>query len=344
MRKVLIVIGLQMLVLMLAQCGKDNWACLPGEKAACECAGGAGSGVWECSASGHWGRCQECASCTPGRQVECACEGGEVGYQICAETGDSWGECEGCEPVSGGTDPSDLDDCEYNACVGDICEEPEDCCEASACGSWYYGSEYGFSENYCFPMCDESSDELCKCGDVCVDFGGGFTVCLPEGSFELNNQKLPVGEDFESAYLVDATESDLKASIGSDDIPISTLYAYWWEGDDPEDRWMVIRTEGMSLSNDFWSVNIYIPEPIIESGVGTYPLYNEEDYNFLVEVHSGNMNSDGEITDLWLETLVDDAELNIAATCEPCPADEVECEECEFSVSAYFFGMRSKYE
>lgn len=317
MRNIFIFIIFQILGLILVNCGKDE------------------------------------LSCVPGQREECACGGGESGYQVCDESGDSWGECTGCEADGNETDDStntddssDVDECEYTSCVGDICEEPEDCCDSSACSSWYYEPEYGFSENYCLPMCDDTASS-CKCGDECVDFGDGFVVCLPEGGLSIS-QKLPVGEDSDSVVFMDVTESDFEAYLGSDEIPVSTLYAYWWEGDTEDDRWMIIRTEGISLSNDFWSIYIYIPASTFESGVGTYPLYDDEteEYFFYIEVLSGNLSINKEITDLWLESVLDNASLEIVATCEPCPVDEEEadCEECEFSIAALFFGMRSKLD
>ncbi len=348
MRNLALLVVMAFSGIMMVYCGEDEMACRPGETGECSCDGNAMIGERTCTDEGKWGGCRGCSACVPGKVMDCPCIGGGKGVQECSESGDSWGECTGCGEAVGETDPTELGECDYTTCIGDICEEPSDCCDASACGSWLFLPEYGFSENYCYPMCDPEEAGSCKCDDVCVPIDDGLALCLPEGGFYIESLEIPVGGDMDSAVLIDAGETSYEAFIGADDIPASVIYAFWSEYEDENgeaQRELIIRSDGISLSNDIWISVVYIPEALFLKGEDRYPYINESDeYNFFFEFYSGNLDSSGSISELWLESIGEDAELEIGATCEPCTADDAECETCEFSIAATFFGIRTKVE
>jgi hypothetical protein len=287
--------------------------------------------------------------CVPGEVVTCPCADDGQGVQTCAETGDRFGPCQ-CSPVPDDTDDPILGECDYTPCTGDICAEPDGCCEASTCGSWLFPVDSGFSENYCYPNCDPTSDdEACRCGDVCVDFQDGVATCLPTGALQLSDLSLVVGADSDTAVLVDTVDVSFSATLSGQAIPSSAIYAYWSEYENDlggTEHELVLRSDGLAADDEIWIVIAHIPEATFIAGEGQYPLINEavDDYNFYVEIYSGYLDADNTISELWLETIIEDAVLDIHATCEPCTADASECDACAFSLSAGFFGIRTKVD
>ena len=322
----------------VVSCADEDMDCSPGEISVCSCDNGS-TGVRECSGKGTWGSCGDCdgSGCVPGAIQACPCLGGGEGIQECSESGDSWGDCQGCEDT-------ELGECDYTTCTGDICAEPEDCCDNTACGSYIFTEEWGAAENYCYPMCDpEAETDPCKCGDVCVDFGDGFSTCLGTSAVTVNNLSLPVGADVDASVFLDTQEVDVDytATLGDETIAFDFFYAYW---DDTE---MILEADGFFGSNGIWILFVVIPEAIMEAGVGEYPVYDEENntFNFSVELYSGTLDSDYKFEEVWLETpFVEDAVIAIEQTCEPCTADAEECEACEFSLDSLMFAMRTKLQ
>lgn len=326
---------------MATVCSEENLDCSPGDISACTCSGG-GEGVRSCRKDGTWGTCEKCEegdACVPGKVSECPCGDGTNGTQECDDDG-TWGPCEGCE--------EQLGECDYTACIGDICEEPEDCCENSGCNSFVFDADWGAIENYCYPLCDPEEEDPCKCDDVCLDFGNGFATCLPIGTVVIDNLRLPVGSDFDTSQLVVASEVSFEVELADESVPVDYFYAYWdeYEYEGSQMRDLIIRAEGVVDTDVIWILFVAVPEELMATGEGTYPLIDEEndELNFSIDLYSGILSGDG-IGELWLESLVDDAQLVIEETCDPCTAEDVaECDVCEFSLQALFFGMKIKLD
>ena len=331
-------------------CTGEFLECSPGDKRDCDCPIRS-TGIERCTEDGTWGACKYCPTnptdeCTPGKVDSCDCENGNQGVRICRDSGESWGECEGCE------DPEEpYEEGDYDAtCIGDICGAPSECCENTVCGSVVFGSYLDSIENYCYPSCDpDGSEVLCDGGDICVDFGDDIATCLKPGEISFSDMILPVGVDYDTAVVVEGTDVDHTAGLGNDDFSFDIFYAYWNEYQDADDRTareLVIRADGLDEPDGIWNLIITVPEALIQQGVGSYPWYDEADetFNFSIDLYSGTLNDDFDYEAMWLESLTDDAVLDIDQTCDPCSSEDAECDVCEFSFDALLFGMKSKLD
>ncbi len=242
-----------------------------------------------------------------------------------------------------------LGECDYNACIGSVCDAETSCCEESFCGDVMFSREYGFGESYCYPVCDLDAEEMpCKCGDECIPFGD-IAACLDTGDVTLRDLTLPTGADYDAAYVVEAKTVDYSATLGESDIPISYFYAYWVEYETSSNmsvRELVLRGDGLADNSRAWFFLVYIPEELFitaEPGI-PIPLFdeNEMNLNYFVEVYSATLDDNGEIADVWMESVIDDAVLTIENTCIPCTLMDVECESCTFSLDARLLEMRGK--
>ncbi len=355
-------------------CTSEILGCPPGLQEDCPCPGTNTSGVQVCSEDGNsWGPCKGCLgseTCVPGDLKVCPCAEGGTGVQECESSGQKWGICEGCTGNSDADADADTDadidadtdadadtdsdadadadtdadsDCVYNDCEGSICSDLEECCENSECGSWVFPSTR-YSENYCYPMCDESAeDDPCKCGDVCVDLWG-LPLCLGVGGFALDNFSIPVGIDDEAAVLLDGNNIDYIAMHDGKDVLLDVFYANWYEynGEKELDLW----AQGNAGPNKAWVLGIYIPEALYNQGIGDYPMYDEatDSINFYVELYSANYDSTNQFTDIWRENVTDaeGAVLSINKTCEPCLNASESCDPCEFSINIGWYALRAK--
>ncbi len=312
--------------------------------------------------------------CYPNQNRPCTCEGFE-GVQVCAANGEGWGACGDCgaddslpDGKAAGRDTGTgepLGECEYVSCEGAACEGAS-CCEGAACSDWVFPTENGFIEGYCYPLCDESGGDPCKCGDTCLVLDEALGLCVKTGVFRMD-VVAPVSA-VGNAIVADAEDLDFELSLGDEPLPMDRFDFYWYE---PEtsgaQQQLVILGQGRTGFTTSWLLRIAIPQTTYDRGPGEYT--NENGRTYYAELYHGTLDFEGNIEALWREAVLDadDSTLTLHETCAPCvPSDSGDgpdggvpdggvpdggadtdrgigrCEACHFSFDFFWYALRAQ--